>query len=450
MRLANAPFPLGLSGLRQLPQTRTALVNCWNDEGAIISRPGISLISETDLVARGQFRYNDTLYRVLTDKLVKVTNLTTGAYTEVGTIEGVGDIDHAIGFNHAVIIDKGGKGYTLTPLDVLTEITDPDFTECVSVTHIDGRFVYIPANGDPAIFSDVGNGASIQATSFFDAEALPDKNTVCFDLRGTLFIGGTDSFELFRNTSAATVPFSRLQGGRIDYGYIGGLLYYADTYVFIGRARDQQIGIYAIAQGTAKKLSNAYIDEILSTYTMDDLADATAARFKWVGYDIATFRLKNHSFGFYMGEWFELSTFSDGEPDLWQAKFITYHDQDYYCAYSGKFGRISNAHTDYGLPVIRSMDIGLPGPDGLDFTAQSVEIQLSQGYDVSGTVGLQVSRDNVNYSEPFYRNVGAAGVYNHKVEWSYPGGLGYFQGFMGLRISTTSAVNFSATGLMIR
>ena len=153
----------------------------------------------------------------------------------------------------------------------------------------------------------MGAAGTIQSLSFFDAEELPDLNEVCFNFRNTLYIGGTDSFELFRDIGIAPNYFQRLNA-RIDNGYIGGILEYNTTYLFIGREKSQNVGIYSIGQGVAPKISNEYIDTLLDTYTEAELSECISGRIKWLGYDIATFTLARHSWGFFGGRWFELDT----------------------------------------------------------------------------------------------------------------------------------------------
>lgn len=443
--MAEIPLPLGLGGSTTLPQTRAVLKNCFNAGGPVLQRPGITSLSTTGKVARGAFEWNNSLYEVATTSLLKIA--TDGSQTVIGTIAGSDRIDVAIGFNHAVIIVKGGNGYTLDFSDTLTQIIDVDFLPSDSVCHINGRFVYIPTDGSPAFFSDVGAGGTIQGTSFFDAEELPDLNKVCFNFRNTLYIGGTDSFELFRDFGDPVVPYRRLNG-RIDNGYIGGVLEYNNTYLFIGREKYQNFGIYSTGQGIAPKISNEYIDSILATYTEAELSNAISGRFKWKGFDIATFKLSRHAWGFLGGNWFDLDVRVDGENKPWKAGYIVGFGLDYYSFESGNIGKLDSTNTEYGNNFERRIEFGieLEGKTPV----QSIEYRLSQGYNSNtGSVALQVSDDNVTYSDPFHRNTGELGEYSEKLFWDYPGGLGYYDGFIGLRLSSAEDIDFSGTKLFM-
>jgi hypothetical protein len=444
--LAEIDFPLGLSGSKTLPSSQTGLKNCFNAAGPIIQRPGITSLGSTGRVARGAFEFNGSLYEVASTNLLKIN--TDGTFTVIDTIAGSTDVDVAIGFNDAVIVVKGGNGYTLNKSDVVTQITSPNYYPSNSVCHINGRFVYIPSDGEPAFFSDVGAGGTIQGLSFFDAEELPDLNKACFNFRNVLYIGGTDSFELFRDFGTPTVPFQRLNA-RIDNGYIGGLLEYNNTFLFVGREKSQNVGIYSIGQGIAPKISNEYIDTILDTYTEEELNQCVSGRIKWRGFDIATFTLARHSWGFIGGNWFDLDTRVAGENTVWQAGHIVEFNLKYYSFVSGDIGVFDAVNTDYGKPFERQIN-GVFEEEN-DFTVQSLEYRLSQGYNSNiGSVGLAVSDDNVLFGPIFERRTESLGGYSGKLEWNYPGGLGHYDSVFAYKLSTSEDIDFSATKLILK
>jgi hypothetical protein len=79
-----------------------------------------------------------------------------------------------------------------------------------------------------------------------------------------------------------------------------------------------------------------------------------------------------------------------------------------------------------------------------------VEFGISQGFNNSvGTVGLFVSRDNRVYGPAVYRALGPLGQYDYKLSWNSSGGLGNYDGFMGIRIYTTGDLVFAADSLYL-
>jgi len=517
-------FPRGLEGTERLPKTKKTLQNVFHNGRWPISRPGIEEIVNTGGVARGSFVWNDSLYDVVSDTLRKITDKTTGAFTEIGTIDGNVPIKFAIGFNDAVIVVPNGSIFALsnsTTQIAITGVTssggvasfthagttpaigntvtisgfttntaynvtgvvtassattfeissiafgsdetgqftlvlsvisgNANFAPCAAVTHINGRFVYIPFSGDPAFFSDVGAAGTVQVLSFFDAEELPDKNNEVFNLNNTLYITGTDSIQPFSDTGASPVPFVPIQRSRISAGYIGGLLEYENSFAFIGRIKDQAPGIFILDQGVAKRLSNEPIQFILSTYTVEELADVNAVRFEWRGYDIAAFKLARDSFGFFFGNWFLLDTVFDGDSSPWGADFISQFEGEYFVSFNDRFGKLARISTDYGERITRIIEMSLTQESGDWFSIQSIELTISQGFNTAdGSVALFLSRDNVLYGPPLYRNLGDLGEYAKELKWNYPGGLGAYDGFMGIRLYTTEDIDFSSEFLIYK
>jgi hypothetical protein len=326
-----------------------------------------------------------------------------------------------------------------------------NFVPCDDVTHINGRFVYIPTSGDPAFFSDIGQAGVVQVLSFFDAEELPDLNNGCFNLRNTLYITGTDSIELFRDTGASPNPFIRVAGSRIDYGFIGGLMEFQDTFLFLGRPKDHQPGIFAVGSGTAPKISNARIDLLLSTYTPQELFQARPGRIIWRGYDLATFTLRRDSFGYLNGNWFVLDTILDGTSRPWQAGFITEFNGEYFSTDEFKIGKFEKINTDYNNPTTKLLQMVLRQDRDRWFSVQSITIGISQGFNTitNGTVALSLSRNGVQYGPEVFRDLGNLGQYETKLVWNSAGGLGMFQGFVGIKISTQADIDFSADSLIV-
>lgn len=602
--MAEIQFPNGLDGIKDLPKTKKVLTNCYNNNGDLLNIPGISELNTTSKVARGQFKWDGFLYQVTSTSLIKITDVTTGDFSIIGTILGSSNIQTALGFNETVIVVPGGAIYTLGKVDDTTSITsvgsgtdgvarfnhggtgpggistvtitgfttntlynventsvssvsslisstaissvtdnggiavfnhsgtspelgqevtisgfitntdynvtgtvtlttsttfeissivfgsdeavgsyvgqasftissisfgtsetvgvfaviltnilsNDNFVPCVSVTHKDNRFIYCPADGSPVFFSEVGDAGTVDVLSFFDAEQLPDENNQVWTLKNILYIAGTDSIEQFQNRGTIPVPFVRSNAGAIDTGFIGGRLEYKNTFLFVGRDKNQDFGIYSIGSGIAPKISNKFIDTMLATYTADELAEVVASRLKWEGDDIATFSFRRNAFGFFNGQWFNLERLIDGDSIPWGGGFITEFEGSYYTAFDDKIGKFEDLNTQYGERMTRLLQFGIRQPDGQWFTAQSLTLGISQGFTditTSRGVAIQVSRDNLVFSEPFYRDVGEIGKYSDILEWNYPGGLGVYKDFMAVKVFTTEDIKFSADHLIV-
>lgn len=451
-------YPEGTIETESQPQARQRLLNCFNNlEGKIVSVPGFPLISTLEAgAARGSFEWNGSLFVVAGTMLLRATDPDSGTFVTVGAVSGSENIKTAVGFNDAVIVVPGGAIYTLNKSNVLSlDISaTTNFRSCSDVTHMNGRFVYIPSDGTPAFYSNVGDASTVLAASFFDAEELPDLNNGVFNLRNTLVIAGTDSLEFFRGSTNPDTPFIRVEGSRADFGYIGGFVRYDRGVLFIGREQNEDFGIYSLVDGTVQKVSDEGIDLKLGDHTIAEMGGVITNRYKWRGYEIATFELSRISFGYFKGKWHDLETIVGTKDDLWGGGFITELNTKYYTASGLNFGRLEKINSQYNNPIKRIIDIGFNDPEGNDFALDRLEMGISQGFNVNPvasdpvgskgrSVAIFMSRDNVQYPIALYRQLGGHGQYSQKLMWEPPGGLGVYTGFVGIRIYTTENIDFN-------
>ncbi len=603
------PFPLGFKGSRDLPETNETLLNLFNiGDNKLLQRRGITQLNTTSKVARGNFEWNGFLYQVVSESLIKITNVATGAFNTIGTVDGSSPIQTAVGFNDVVILAPGENIYTLSKstdivtitsvgngvaslavfnhagtqpnantdtveisgfvtnsayntfgsivtiaiaaitstaiasvadsipnpgtasfthagtspalgqevtlsgfavettynatgtvtlttattfevstiaftatdtgnyvgsaafsiafkifgsnettgqfVNTLTDITNnTNIVPSRDVAHIDGRFVYIPFDGSPAFFSDVGAAGTVQAASFFDAEVLPDINIGVFVLRNTLYIAGTDSIEAFQNTGATPNPFVRIPGALIENGLIGGLQDYnindSPTFLFIGRKTRNNASIFAVGAGKAFEISNERIDRLLETYTDTELSEAIPGRIVIDGYDIATFTLRRDSFGYLNGNWFLLDTVFSGTSRPWGGGFIAQFEGKYYTAFDDKIGVFDNVNTDYGERITKIIGGGATQENGDYIKVQNLTLGISQGFNSAiGSVALRTSDTNVQFGPEIFINLGSIGEYCKKLRWQPSGGLGLYLGFFGYEIYSTEDINMSADQLI--
>jgi hypothetical protein len=443
------PLPKTLRGSKVLPKQSEYLHNLLNTGDRIVSRPAVQnvLAAPNGGEPRGAFEYFGVYYAVFGDKLYRTT-----ALVEVGTIGGAGQIRFAGGFNHLVIVTgTAGANYTVTPAGALAAIGDPDLPACIDVTFIDGRFVFIPADGGPAIWSEVGDGGNIGALSFFDAESQPDENRVIENIRNDIFIGGTESFERFRNTGPVASPFVRVQNAVVSVGYVGGKIKTKDSMIFVGKDKDAGYAFFLFSEGTAQPISTDVINELLNLqYTPAELAAVRAQRFNWRGTDCYAFEMPDRTLLFHDGKWDYVSRGVLGPRQLgtWAFFNATLHDGIWYVQGVDGLSKLAVAAEDTVgkfqreiLTFVRSADDGVLAPGYL-------ELGVANGLGAA-TVGLSLSRNGKLWSDPYYRSMSAIGEYDKKLCWQPLGGLGRFDGFMGVNLYTTAAVDLAADSMVM-
>lgn len=453
--MARFQLPKGTQGIDKLPETNQLLQNVFHTHDAsnsIISRFGIEGISVPGGTCRGGFNWNGSLYYVYSQELRKITNVDTGAFTPIGTILGDDLVFSAEGAVTIAIVARGSASYTLDKSDNLVDTSsNPNFVLFVSVTAINGRAIYVPVVGDKTVFSDVGEFGTIGALSFFDAEVRPDETVFCFTLDNYLYLMGTQSVERFKDTGVGTNPFKRV-GSAFDYGFIGGFLEVDEAVIFVGRKRNQSPGIFAMDANRVEKLSNPPIDKILTTYTDQELTETISGRINQLGFDIATLAFRRDSLLFFGGDWSLLDTVINEMSRPWSGGFIVEFDNRYYSGFQDKLGFFDDVNFDYGDRITRIIETSLSQENMEYMTGAELELGISQGFNEGEreSIGLQTTEDGVLYGPVIFEDLGLIGQYAQKLVWAPPGGLGTYQGFMGIRLITRENVVFNADHLIIR
>jgi hypothetical protein len=110
-------------------------------------------------------------------------------------------------------------GYIFTKAtDTLTKITDADFPVPSDLTFQDGYFIVTEADTAFFFISALNNGSSWSSLDKTTVEASPDDLVGCKSDSSNLWMFGTKSTEVYRNTGASAFPFERINGASIETG----------------------------------------------------------------------------------------------------------------------------------------------------------------------------------------------------------------------------------------
>lgn len=448
--MANIPLPTGYLGVDDLPKQREILINMVNLDGSLLRTPGVdSVTTVSELGCRGSetWAVDGLTYKVIGANLYRINADDTT--TTIGAIGGTNACVLSGGQVQLVIMVVDGPAYTYSPGGGLAQITSPNFLQSRSVDYIDGRHVFVPSDGSPAIYSDVDDAGTFGALSFFDAEEDPDVNKFVINVRNMLFLMGEQSTEIFNTTGDEDAPFSRRSGSRIDYGYTSGGVRYGNTFCFIGHQRSQSYGIYMMTTGDAQEISNAVVNEDLNAYTKEQVEACRVNRFKWYGKEFLVWSFHDKSYVFCEGNWlFMDSNLNGSESGPWRVNGVSFANGKYYVgdATTGNIGTLSDSPSEYGQQIEYQFDTYMRAERGAYMFPSSLEADVLAGQDAT-TVGLSLSRDGRIKGDYHYRSLGSTGKYQRRVRWAPSGGLGRFESYMGISIRGTGKIHFAAEGL---
>lgn len=515
-----ANLPRGLNTVRGLAKQDEILENCYYTEnnGApmIKSRPGYVALSDVgyDLLGGIQHilvikRFNEKTYYVLrhentiTDAydlyLVRVnptapeyTVLNGGAAFSSGTGPLFLDAVAESGFTEMVIlIPEIDEAWVVDTAETITEITDVDFVSSIEAAFIAGRMVYCPEDGSPIFFSDVNAFSTIQAASFFDAEDVPDLNTGVIAIREDLYVLGADTIRVFRAVGTGSSTFRVVKGAGSETGYIGGKIRSGESFMFVGRDREQGNGIFMMGQGSTQRISTQTIDAMIES--MLPGTRIFAQRMLIDGDDLYIWSIQNMdgasdsndtdnvgdiAIMFHRGNWSLLSASGPGVDDVFNFRNATYDPQRGYYV-------VTRAPVQVDWPSVIVGAVGAPnigyfsanvGTDGYvvsevlslhSFDQKIVSYARSEDdrvftvskFRVSTTtrdrdanpsaseaLGLRVSQHGEGgFGPKITRNI----THEDQITWNPPGGLGKFNGYMKWELTFSGTVGLNIDNLVI-
>jgi len=118
-----------------------------------------------------------------------------------------------------IMITDGLAGYIFTlNSDVFAEITDVDFPVPSHLTFQDGYFIVTEKNTSKFWISNINNGLQWDALDFTTVESSPDDLVGLISDSSNLWLFGTKSTEVYRNTGASPFPFAVIDGASFEVG----------------------------------------------------------------------------------------------------------------------------------------------------------------------------------------------------------------------------------------
>jgi hypothetical protein len=235
-------------------------------------RPGDGIVANgtgpgTD---RGGMDWNGICYRVMGTKLVSVAS--NGTVTVLGDVGG--PTSGLVTFDYSfdlLAIASGGRLYYWDGT-TLAQVTDPDLGTVLDFCWVDGYFM--TTDGENLIVTELNDPFSINPLKYGSSEVDPDPVVALLKLRNEVHALNRHTIEVFDNVGGDLFPFARIDGAQIQKGVVGtfACCVYLDRIAFLGSGRNEAPAIYVGAAATTQKLSTQEIDELLATYTEEQLS----------------------------------------------------------------------------------------------------------------------------------------------------------------------------------
>lgn len=399
-------------------------------EGYLRPGEGIIELGTGPGVNRGGINWNGTIYRVMGTKLVSIAADST--VTEIGDVGTGGRVTFDYGFTYLAIA-SGGRLY-LYDGTTLTQVTDPDLGTVLDVVWVDGY--YMTTDGEFLVITDLDDPFSVNPLKYGSAEADPDPIEGLLKLRNEIYALNRYTIEVFDNAGTTGFPFVRIPGAQIQKGCVGtnACCVFMDNIAFLGGGRNEAPGIYLGANGNAQKISTREIEEILQTYTEEELSVAFLEERINQAHMHLIVHLPRHTLVFdgagtqalSVPVWFTLSSTLVGDG-IWNAcTCIWAYDRWNVCHPStNQFGYLTDmVSTHWGETIgweFGTLIVYNQGQGAIFHDLELVSLTGSTAFGVDPTIWTQYSVDGVTWSVEKPIRAGKTGERNKRLMWLQQG-----------------------------
>lgn len=428
-------------------------------EGYLRTAPGLTLFSQGTGIDRGGINWNNELYRVSGNSLLKIAK--DGSITNLGNIDGKLQCTLYYSFDDLAICTYG-LAYLYNPTKGLRQITDSDLGVVFDTVWIDGYWIY--TDGEFLIQSELSDPASFVTTKYGSSEADPDPIRAVAKLRNELYAINRYTTEIFQNVGGNNFAFQRVPGAIVNVGCVGPRAkeYIGDGIIFVGSSRNEPPGVHYIEGAQSAKVSTREIDIILSEYSEEQLNNyVNLDVIQIYSHEFTVIYMPNHTLVWDKAAseasgqpvWFFLSSQVDasmpfrGQNAVWCYERWTFGD-----ARDGRIGSWDfSIATQYGQDVGWKFDTQLLFNETKGFIIHSMELTGLPGKgDLGQNPGIfsSYTKDGVTWSDEKVHAAGKQGEYQKRIVWRRCGVSRQYRGIR-FRSANSNPIAFARLDLEI-
>lgn len=403
------------------------------DSGFLNRAPGLRKLANVgNGPIRGLWSYGGYGYAVSGSKLYKID--TNWVATPLGNVSGTGQVS-MVDNGTQLFIAANPDGYIYNAFtNQYAKITDVDFAGAVTVSYLDGYFIFQQPNSQIFWTSELLNGTSINPLSFASAEGMPDNLVSLIVDHREVWLFGTQSVEVWYDAGTTPFPLARIQGAVNELGCAAtfSVAKLDNSLFWLGSdARGQGI-VYRANGYSGQRISTHAVEYAIQSY--ETISDAVAFTYQQDGHSfyVLTFPTAEKTWVYDVATqaWHERAGFANG-------KFIRHR------ANCQMFFNNTNVVGDYQNNKIYAYDLNVYADDtqpqkwlrswralntnqnNLKRTAQhSLQVDCQTGVGLNDGQGsdpkimLRWSDDGGHsWSNEHWASVGKIGVYGYRAFW---------------------------------
>lgn len=204
----------------------------------------------------------------------------------VGSLSGIGPVSMSDNGVQLFVACNGPSYIYNTTTSVFAQISDPDFPGAVTVSYVDGYFVFNEPNSQRVWVTSLLDGTTVDPLDFASAEGAPDNLVALVVDHREIWLFGTNSVEVWYDAGLSDFPLARIQGAFNEIGLAAAYsLAKLDNSLFWLGSDSRGKGVVYRANGyTGTRMSTHAVEYAIQGY--DVISDA-------IGY---TYQQEGHAF----------------------------------------------------------------------------------------------------------------------------------------------------------
>jgi hypothetical protein len=194
-----------------------AIPNEGKEAGFLNRAPGLSLLTTVGTgPVRGLWSFEGYMYAVSGNTLYKINSAYT--VTALGTIAGTGQVSMSDNGTQLFVAANGPSYIYNSQTNVFQQINDIDFPGALTVSYLDGYFIFNEPNSQKIWVTSLLDGLSIDPLDFASAEGSPDGLVAVIVNNREAWLFGTNSIEVWYDAGTPDFPLARIQGASNEIG----------------------------------------------------------------------------------------------------------------------------------------------------------------------------------------------------------------------------------------
>jgi hypothetical protein len=467
-----------------LPASNQVNINCYVNipqgqtvsDSNIYGTAGISRLLSSGVIKqanRGSHVKSDKPYFVNGEKLYRIdfsidaNGNEVFTSVELGTIPGNERCSFADNGKQLMVLVPNGNGYIIDESAgaVFQQITDSDFTANGApqlVTFIDSFFI-VTTDTKKFIKSAANDGLNWNALDFGSAEADPDNIVSQIVSNNRLYIGGSETIEVFENAGLGGFPFQRVNGFIVPKGVFAkfSMVNVDDTFMWVGGGTKEGAAIWQLSGTKPQKISTKAIDQKIQQFSADEIQDAFAWSYSQNGHFFVGFSFPDVAYVYDLssGQWHQrqsrvVDTNGVTQNIRWRVNSIesAYGRLLVADSQDGRIGELSEkTYTEYGQVISRIFTTITVFNEFDSFSLSDVELLMQSGVGnqekENPEVFLSVSDDGYTFGEKISSSVGKIGEYFLRQIWRR---CGRFRRLLILKFEYSEPCKFAAVKLGVK